>query len=287
MFSGNAGLIVNCGFACTAIYQLYSKQPPRSKTSKQSRPQPEKENEQSTSSKSPPQNDVDVSMLNGEYNSVECETDDSPHFECNNTDVDVITHSNESSFSTSYTVDAAMQPEMLHGGSGPVNETRAISKNPLQVFKEYFANICNLDKSDFKADTKKQSRFDRHVKKVLALFLVKTAYLLEMVDRSPIAVVPILYLDIRRLITQGVSSSKLVTYIKPTRGVMPEESCDNYEFYYKSSSRNCTCAVKKEVKEVREILIVVLQLRATFTQTIFILSSLLLSFDLSLIEELG
>ena len=173
MFSGNAGLIVNCGFARTAIYQLYSKQPPRSKTSKQSRPQPEKENEQSTSSKSPPQSDVDVSMLNGEYNSVECETDDSPHFECNNTDVDVITHSNESSFSTSYTVDAAMQPEMLHGGSGPVNETRAISKNPLQVFKEYFANICNLDKSDFKADTKKQSRFDRHVKKVLAAFRSK------------------------------------------------------------------------------------------------------------------
>ena len=108
-----------------------------------------------------------------------------------------------------------------------------------------------------------------------------------MVDRSPIAVVPILYLDIRRLITQGVSSSKLVTYIKPTRGVMPEEPCDNYEFYYKSSSRNCTCAVKKEVKEVCEILIVVLQWRATFTQSRFILSSLLLSFDLSLIEELG
>ena len=62
---------------------------------------------------------------------------------------------------------------MLHGVSGPVNETRVVSKDPLKVFKDYFGKIFNLDKSDFKADSKKQSRFDRHEKKVLAAFKSK------------------------------------------------------------------------------------------------------------------
>ena len=77
--------------------------------------------------------------------------------ECDNTDLGVSTQSE----CTNTDADVSTQS---------VNQMSVDEKDPLQMFKEHFSNICNLKKSDFEKTNKTTiSCFERHIKKVLLL----------------------------------------------------------------------------------------------------------------------
>jgi hypothetical protein len=189
MFKENTGLVLNCGYARTAICQLYGKPPSekgKKKTSNPSKVQSKTNSTNDTSlelslgSKVSPykengmprllESEVEgvVSTVSKTSNKLQCHVEG----QGNRTDVNMQSSDNtdgacSSSSSTHITVQLAH--EQTTQDSGPRKQIKHL--DPQQTFLDNFGAICNLDKSDFiTVNATTPSKFDRMVKKVIAAF---------------------------------------------------------------------------------------------------------------------
>ena len=143
MFLTSAGLILNCGYARTAIFQLYHQDSPG---------RPKKASTQNRQQTCVPATEASIEQ---ETNHDSMHNIGSTHGECDNThcQVDVNMPHNESD-STQYGECSANSP--------PNNETDRVTtktrppQDPLQAFKHYFPlNTCNLNETVFQTVPKK------------------------------------------------------------------------------------------------------------------------------------